>query len=129
MKDSQQLKAAFAIYMGARPFTHLDDRYFRQYLSSLSVHYNYIPPSHSELAGGLLEKANELVHREVLLMMENEDYLNIMMDESGDIADRPIIKMGIVTPIDAFYNETEDSKNESRTAEMLFEWMMKKVQA
>ena len=129
MKDGLQLKAAFAIYMGARPFTLLDDRYFRQYLSSLSGYFNYIPPSHSELAGGLLQKAYELVHREVLLMLENEDYLNIVMDESGDIADRHIINMCIVTPIGAFYYETEDSKDESQTAQMLFEWMMKKVQA
>jgi len=88
VKDGLQLKAAFAIYMGARLFTLLDDRYFRQFLSSLSGYFNYILPSHSELAGGLLQKAYELVHREVLLMLENEDYLNIIMDESGDIADR-----------------------------------------
>ena len=38
-------------------------------------------------------------------MLENEDYLNIMivMDESGDIADRGIINMCIVPPIGAFY--------------------------
>ena len=74
-----------------------------------------------------MEKAYELVHREVLLMLENEDYLNIVMDESGDIADRRIINMCIVTPIGAFYYETEDSKDESQTAQMLFEWMMKRV--
>jgi len=73
--------------MGARPFTLLDDRYFRQYLSSLSGYLNTIPPSHSELAGELLEKAYELVHRDVLLMLENEDYLNIVIQESGDSAD------------------------------------------
>jgi len=74
-----------------------------------------------------LEKAYELVHREVLFLLENEDYLNIVMDESGDIADPRIINMCIVTPSGAFYYETEDSKDESQNAQMLFEWMMKRV--
>ena len=71
-----------------------------------------------------MEKAYELVHREVLFLLENEDYLNIMLDESRDIADRRIINMCIVTLIGAFYYKTKDSKDESQTAQMLFEWMM-----
>ena len=35
--------------------------------------------------------------------------------------------MCIVTPVRAFYYETEDSKYESQTTQMLFEWMMKRV--
>jgi len=35
--------------------------------------------------------------------------------------------MCIVTPIGAFYYETEDSKHESQTAQMLFEWMRRNV--
>jgi len=34
----------------------------------------YVLPSHSELAGTLLGKAYELVHREVLFLLEKEDY-------------------------------------------------------
>ena len=63
VKDALQLKAAFGVYMGARPFTLLADQYFQQYLSSHSGYINYVPASYSELAGRLLEKAYELVHR------------------------------------------------------------------
>ena len=54
-------------------------------------------------------------------MLENEDYLNIVMDESGDIADWSIINMCIVTPIGAFYYVTDNSKDESQSEQMLFE--------
>ena len=37
--------------------------------------------------------------------------------------------MCIVTPIGAFYYETEDSKDQSQTAQMLFEWMMRRTEA
>ena len=63
------------------------------------------------------------------MMLDNEDYLNVVMDESGDIADRRIINMCVVTPIGAFYYETEDSKDQSQTAQMLFEWMMRRTEA
>ena len=62
-------------------------------------------------------------------MLANEDDLNIVMDESGDIADRRIINMCIVTPTGAFYYVpvTDNSKDESQPAQMLFESMMKRV--
>ena len=56
-------------------------------------------------------------------MLANEDYLNIMMDESGDIADRGIINMCIVTPIGDFYYVTDNIKDESQPVQMLFESM------
>jgi len=49
------------------------------------------------------------------------------MDESGDIANHRNINMSIVTPIGAFYYEREHSKDKSQTAQMLFEWIMKRV--
>ena len=56
-------------------------------------------------------------------ILENEDYLNIVMDESGDIADRGIINMCIVTPIGACYYVIDNIKDESQLAQMLFESM------
>ena len=62
-------------------------------------------------------------------MLVNEDYLNIVMDESADIADRLIINMCIVTLTGAFnyVPVTDNSKDKSQPAQMLFESMMKRV--
>ena len=49
------------------------------------------------------------------------------MDESGDIADRGIINMCIVTPIGAFYYVTDHGKDESPPAQMLFESMSRYI--
>ena len=53
-------------------------------------------------------------------ILEYEDYLNIVMDESGDIAAWGIINMCIVTPISVFYYVTDNSKDKSQPEQMLF---------
>ena len=80
--------AAMACYMTNLPFNHWEDPYVRDHERQL--HAGYVPPSHAQLAGPLLEWAYSTVKEKVDRILRASD-LNFFTDETTNIRKERVI--------------------------------------
>ena len=80
--------AAMACYMTNLPFSHWENPYVREHERQL--HAGYVPPSHSQLAGPLLEWAYGNVKEKVDSILRAPD-LNFFTDETTNVRKERVI--------------------------------------
>lgn len=123
-KQSLDHAAALAVYMSASPFTLLSNSYFTAFIQ---LNPTYLPPSRASLANQLLDDIYCNVKTEVDAIIEKQQYINIVVDESGDISSHRIINLSILTETGAFHYKTEDTGSMQLGAVEISQWVMEKL--
>jgi len=87
--------AAMAVYMSNLSFNHYENPYVRAH--EQVFHSNYIPPSHTAMAGVLLDEAYQTVKSKIDSMLTGH-YLNFFSDESTNIRKERVINLCVHVP-------------------------------
>lgn len=124
-KRSVDHDAAMAVYLTATPFSTLRNSYFNKFLHRLDP--SYTAPSRDQLSGILLDEAYNPVATEVNNVLQRQQYLHIIMDESDDISGNRIMNMCILISYGAFHHCTRDSGSMRHTAENLANWALSEI--
>jgi hypothetical protein len=107
-KQKLDSAAALAVYIGARPFRLWEDKYIQAFLGLLSD-YLYIPPHRNTISGDLLDQTYLEVQHKVLSILDKQDTLQFVLDETPDINYRRIVNLSVVIPrFGSFYLENEN---------------------
>jgi hypothetical protein len=77
----------------------------------------------------LLPRLYEIHKAHVREVIRQEEFINLVMDESTDVAHNRIINLCVATSKGAFYWETQDSGSHAQTAEFLTNWLVERVDA
>jgi hypothetical protein len=115
-------QAAMAVYMGARPFTMLRERYMAAFIHSIAF-FNFLIPNAEDLAGSLLLFCYKAVRAAVYLVLGQFSCLNFIVDESTDITGRRLINLSVNTPVGAFYIRSVDVGSLTENAGNLASWI------
>jgi hypothetical protein len=89
--------AAMAIFIGARPFRLWEDLYMRDFIAAATDGL-YIPPTRTRIGGELLDQQYTAVHTQVEALLQSQDKLNFVLDESPNISSRRIVNISVVIP-------------------------------
>jgi hypothetical protein len=81
------------------------------------------------MVGTLLPKLYDIHKAHVREVIHQEEFINLVMDESTDVAHNRIINLCVATSKGAFYWETRDSGSNAQTAEFLTNWLVERVDA
>jgi hypothetical protein len=109
-------EAAIALYMSAAPFGFYEQPHMEQFLKTLNPAYKF--PNRRRFGNDLLHKSYEKVKKLVDCHLQQSTQLNIIMDESSNIAMQRIANMSVHTQNGAFYYASDDIKAQRSTAEL-----------
>jgi hypothetical protein len=128
-KEKLDSAAAMAVYIGARPFALFEELHMRRFINILSDEL-YTPPHRHAISGDLLSVAYDEVRGKVLHLLNQQETLQFVLDESPDINHRRIVNLSVVIPgFGSFYLENYHVKDKALTASFFTKWFFEKAKA
>ena len=124
-KKEVDLLAAMSIYRSAMPFSTLSNPAMLRFLQQLDP--SYAPPGRRALSEGLLDETYSRVRARVMAVIDKQEFINVIMDESDDITHHRIINLSVLTDCGAFHFKTEDYGSGRMTAANLSQWALDNI--
>jgi hypothetical protein len=104
------------VYMGARPFSLFDHPYMKVFVDLLSE-YLYTAPNRNRISTDLLDEVYLEVRGKVLALLEEQEYLQFVLDKSPDLNHRRMVNLSVVLPnFGSFYLENDHVGEKALTA-------------
>jgi hypothetical protein len=119
------LKAAMALYMSASPFTLFMQPAMETFLKTLNPAYKI--PERRQFSGQLLDEAYNRVKTQVDRVLKDNGLLNLIVDESTDIATHTIMNLSVHTQNGVFHYASESIGDERRTANATMTWIVARM--
>jgi hypothetical protein len=117
--------AAKAVYMGARPFRLYEESYMKDFIQAVSDGV-YNPPSSRLIGGDLLDQEYTSLKSKIELLLQSQEKLNFVLDESPNISSRRIVNISVVIPqYGSIFLNNEDVGDESLNTSFFTNWFMK----
>jgi hypothetical protein len=126
-KQKLDRAASMAIYIGARPFALFDEPYMKAFIDLLSDSL-YKTPSRHLIGGNMLDEIYKELQSKILQLLDQQKYLQFILDESPDLNHRRIINLSVVIPgYGSFYLENEHIGDRTLNAQFFVEWFFQKT--
>ena len=119
--------AVMAVYIGVRPFRLWEDSYMRDFIA-VATDGLYIPPTQTRISGELLDQQYTVVQTQVEALLQSQDKLNFVLDESPNISSRRIVNISVVIPgYGSIYLANEDIGYQDLNTGFFIDWFMKRA--
>jgi hypothetical protein len=126
-KQKLDKAAAMVVYMGACLFSLFDDPYMKAFVDLLSE-YLYTALNRNRIGIDLLDEIYLEVKGKVLALLEEQEYLQFVLDKSPDLNHRWIVNLSMVLPnFGSFYLENDHVGDKSLTAAFFVDWFFRKT--
>jgi len=117
--------AAKAVYMGARPFQLYEQSYMKDFIQAVSDGV-YNPPSSRSIGGDLLDQEYTLLKSRIELLLQAQERLNFVLDESPNISSHRIVNISVVIPqYGSIFLNNEDVGKDSLDTSFFTNWFMR----
>jgi hypothetical protein len=117
--------AAKAVYMGARPFQLYEESYMKEFIQAVSDGV-YNPPNARSISGDLLDQEYTKLKGKVELLLQSQEKLNFVLDESPNISSRRIVNISVVIPqYGSIFLSNEDVGDKSLDTVFFTNWFMR----
>jgi hypothetical protein len=126
-KRKLDIMAAKAVYMGARPFQLYEEAYMKDFIHAVSNGV-YFPPSPRLIGGELLDQEYIALKNRIEVLLQSQEKLHFVLDESPNISSHRIINLSVVIPqYGSIFLANEDIGNKSLDANFFTNWFLRMV--
>lgn len=120
------IKAAMAVYMGARPFTLYEEYYMDDFITTLNAAYK--PLRRDQLSGPYLDKCYAVTKTSIESRLRTKGRLNFVTDESTNIRKERIINLCCNIPLEgAYYICSKAIGSVSMGGEEITAWVLQEI--